>query len=155
MLLFNVDTHAGGLVQMKQGVIRPTLGTSIAVWREDEVLVVKRGKMPRKGAWALPGGHVEAGETVREAAMRELLEETGITAEIGAVADYVDIIRHGDGGLVEVHYVLIVFSGTWISGEVRAGDDAEAAAWIKPDEVDALEGGILDTARKVIALTRV
>ncbi|MGI9482685.1 MAG: NUDIX hydrolase [Hyphomicrobiales bacterium] len=140
---------------MKQGVERPILGTSIAVWRNDKVLLVKRGNMPRKGVWALPGGHVEAGETVLAAAHRELMEETGITAEINGVADYLDIIRHCENGLLEMHFVLIVFAGTWVSGNVRPGDDAQEAAWIGPDAVDTLDGGILDTARNIIELTRV
>jgi 8-oxo-dGTP diphosphatase len=134
---------------------RPVLGTSIAVWRNGKVLIVKRGQHPRRGKWAFPGGHVEVGETVRDAALRELAEETGITAQIDRVVDYVDLIQKSADGQVKTHYVLIVFTGTWLAGEAQAGDDAAEVTWLDPDQIDDMPGEILPSVCNVIALTRV
>ncbi|MGI9373008.1 MAG: NUDIX hydrolase [Hyphomicrobiales bacterium] len=133
---------------------RPVLGTSIAVWRDDKVLLVRRGKGQAQGMWAFPGGHVELGEAVQDAAMRELMEETGLKADIHGVVDYFDIIRRDDEEMLQFHYVLIVFKGHWISGEARADDDAEDVRWVHPDEVDDLPGGLISSVRDVITRTR-
>ncbi len=93
-------------------------------------MLIERGKAPNKGLWSLPGGHVRHGETLREAAARELLEETSVTAEIGAVVDVLDIIRHDTSGDTLRHYVVVVFQGLYRSGEPVAGDDAADAAWV-------------------------
>src|SRR5262249_35110835 len=77
--------------------------------RVDQVLVVQRARAPSAGVWSLPGGHIEAGETAAGAIARELMEETGITAEIGGVADCVDVIRRDDEGEVVFHRVIVVF----------------------------------------------
>ena len=115
---------------MRDGLKIPRLGASACVWRGSQVLLVQRGKAPAEGLWSLPGGHVEWGETSRQAAERELQEETGITASLDLRADVFDAIRRDDQGDVQSHYVISVFTGHWISGEARAGDDARAVRWI-------------------------
>ena len=134
---------------------RPVLGTSIAVWRGGRVMLVRRGKEPAFGKWAFPGGHVELGESARDAALRELFEETGLIAQVDSFLEYVDAIRRDENNDVLTHYVLIVFSGTWLSGEALAGDDASEVRWTHPDELDELPGGIIESVRRSIALTRV
>ena len=119
--------------------IRPLLGVSIAVWRGGEVLLAQRGKQPSMGLWSLPGGHVELGETLEQAALRELMEETNVEARIEAFSHFLDIIRHGSGGSVETHYVIAVFRASWTAGEARAGDDAAAVQWRTPDTLHELE----------------
>lgn len=116
----------------------PRVGVSIACWRGDEVLLVERGRPPLDGLWSLPGGHVEPGETVREAALRELAEETGVTAEIAGLVDVRDVIRRDEAGAVVVHYVLVVFAARHRAGEAVAADDARAAQWLRPDAIAGL-----------------
>jgi 8-oxo-dGTP diphosphatase len=112
---------------------------SVAVWRGDRVLLVKRGKPPLLGQWSLPGGLVEAGETLVEAAARELAEETGVAAEELAAIDQAEIILRDERGRVDRHYVLIVFGGRYRSGEAIAADDAAEARWLNAAEMVDLE----------------
>ena len=88
------------------------------------MLLIRRGKAPRKGEWSLPGGGIELDETTKAAALRELREETGVEAEILGLLDVVDLIDgHG-------HAILVDYAARWISGEAVAGDDAmEARFW--------------------------
>ena len=102
--------------------IRPCAG--VVCIRGGEVLLIRRGKAPRKGEWSLPGGGIELDETTKAAALRELREETGLEAEILGLLDVVDLIDgHG-------HAILVDYAARWISGEAVAGDDAmEARFW--------------------------
>lgn len=95
------------------------------VWRGNEVLLVRRGKPPRQGEWSIPGGRIAFGEMMRYAAAREVLEETGCEVEIAGLCDVVDSVVDG------VHAVLIDFNARWVSGEPKAGDDADAAMFVK------------------------
>ncbi len=117
----------------------PVLGVSVACWRGDEVLLVLRGKAPAKGLWSLPGGHVELGEHLTDAALRELFEETAVRAEINGLATARDIIGHNAGGSVSSHYVIAVFKAHWLAGEAIAGDDAAAVQWRRFDDLEDLE----------------
>ncbi len=131
----------------------PIVGVGIVCLRGDDVLLVRRTKPPREGGWSLPGGRQKLGETVRDCALRELLEETGIEAGIGPLLDVVDSITPGDGGRPAYHYTLVDFAAEWRSGEVRAGGDAADARWFAPAELGALE--LWDETRRIIALARV
>jgi ADP-ribose pyrophosphatase YjhB (NUDIX family) len=108
------------------------------VHHEGEVLLVRRARSPAAGFWAFPGGRVELGEKLAEAAAREVHEETGLSVEIGDPIDRAEIIRHGEGSEVEAHYVVIVFAGRYLSGTPRAGDDAAEAEWLEPDAANRL-----------------
>ncbi len=116
----------------------PLLGVSVLCHHEGKVLLIKRGKAPYEGHWSLPGGLVDLGETLKAAAERELLEETGITAALGDPADTFDNIHTDASGGIVSHYVLVVFAGPYHSGVLRAGDDAADAAWMHLTELDAL-----------------
>lgn len=99
----------------------------------DEVLLIRRGKPPREGEWSLPGGRIERGETVRDAALRELVEETGVEARL------LDLIEVVDGLFgPEHHFVLIDFLAEWIAGEPVAGDDAAEARFVPLAEIETL-----------------
>ena len=111
---------------------RPKLGVSACVWRDGKVLLVERAKPP-KGIWAFPGGHVELGEKLEDAAARELHEETGLTADFHGLLGLYDVIRRDDSGLVTIHYVIACYLGTAQAGEAVAASDAAAAAWAAPD----------------------
>ena len=112
----------------------PRLGVSACVWRNGKMLIAKRSKPPFKGVWSLPGGHVEVGEGLRDAARRELLEETGVEADLVTIIDVVEAIRR-DGDEVAAHYAIVCFGGWWLAGDARAGDDAEAVRWADFEEL--------------------
>jgi 8-oxo-dGTP diphosphatase len=110
----------------------PVAAVGVICLRGQEVLLIRRGKPPRLGEWSLPGGRVEPGETLRDAALRELVEETGVKAELGPLVDVVDGIFPDSGR----HYVLIDFAARWQSGEPVAGDDAADARFWPLDQVE-------------------
>ncbi|CAN5284977.1 hypothetical protein BH10PSE7_BH10PSE7_24290 [soil metagenome] len=108
----------------------PRLGASACIWRDGKVLLVQRGKNPWYGAWSLPGGAVEFGERARDAAARELMEETGVTADLLRLVDIDDaMLRDGEGAVVS-HYAIACYTGWWVSGEAVAADDALAVDWL-------------------------
>lgn len=112
----------------------PTPAVGVVCLRGDEVLLIRRGKPPRMGQWSLPGGRIEPGERATDAALRELMEETGVTARITSLLDVVDgIFPEADR-----HYVLIDYAAEWLSGEPVAGDDALEARFIPLAEAEAL-----------------
>jgi 8-oxo-dGTP diphosphatase len=104
-------------------------GASIAVFKDGAVLLVKRGRAPKEGAWSLPGGKIEPGETAPLAALRELKEETGIEATLAGTLGTVEIDAEGSGD-GPLRYRLTVFYGRYVSGVARPGSDAEAAEWV-------------------------
>lgn len=108
----------------------PQLGCGAIVRRDDTVLLVKRGRAPRAGEWAIPGGRVEAGERLEEAVAREVLEETGITIRVGAMVYQLEYIEHDSDGELAFHYVVLDYAAEYLSGEPRAGDDADETAWV-------------------------
>jgi ADP-ribose pyrophosphatase len=127
----------------------PATGASILVLVEGEAVIVKRGKEPSKGLWALPGGKQEFGETLETTARRELLEETGLTAETLQFLKMIEPMRHDDRGIATSHYVLGVFLAKNISGRLVAGDDAAAAEWVCRKRLERYEftGTSLDILR--------
>jgi len=131
---------------------RPFCGVGVVVWRGDQVLLVRRGRAPRKGDWSIPGGLQELGETVGETALREVLEETGLTVRLTDQLGVVDSVRRDDAGRVEYHYTLIEFAAEWISGEPAASDDVDRALWVPVDELDAY--ALWTETRRIIAQSR-
>ncbi|QDD63758.1 NUDIX domain-containing protein [Herbaspirillum seropedicae] len=115
---------------------RPVPATIAVVVKDRQVLLVRRAHPPDAGYWGYPGGKIDFGESIEEAALRELYEETGVRAEVQSVFTAVDALDRADDGSVRQHYVLIAVSCRWISGTPRAGDDALEATWF---DVDALE----------------
>jgi len=109
---------------------RPTLGAIAVVVHEGQTLLVQRRNPPNAGLWGFPGGHVELGETALEAAARELLEETGVTATPTGYLTNVDVIGHSDDGAVQHHYLLAAVHCAYVSGTPLADDDAMDAAWV-------------------------
>lgn len=117
---------------------RPILAVSLAVFREERVLLAQRGYPPFAGRFTLPGGGVEAGETMADAALREMREEVGVEARIVGFNRHVEIIARDATGAIEHHYVIASFVGRWISGEGTIGPEARAIVWAARDDVRAL-----------------
>ena len=120
---------------------RPIVGVLAVVLRGDRVLVVRRANPPMPGRWGFPGGVLELGETVAEGAMRELFEETGVTAEAAGPLTVIDTIDRDREDRVRYHYTLVAVIGNWQSGEGAAGDDADEVAWLTRAEI--VEQGLL------------
>ncbi len=114
---------------------RPYVGVGVVVLRGDEVLLVQRGKPPKAGDWSIPGGAQNLGETVAEAALREVREETSLEVRLGERLGVVDSIQRDEAGRVVFHYTLVDFAAHWMAGEAVAGDDAADVAWVRIDEL--------------------
>ena len=110
---------------------RPILSVGGVVFRGDDVLLVQRGRPPFAGHWSIPGGKVEYGEAMRDAVLREITEETGVTARVLGLIDAFEAMPQADG---EPHFALVDFACEYVSGEVRAGDDAADAEFVPLNE---------------------
>lgn len=114
------------------------------VVHDGAVLFVKRGGPPYEGYWSLPGGGVMLGETVAEAVVREVLEETGLSVAPARMLGYLDGISRDQQDRIEYHYVMVYFEARLIGGKLQAGDDAREAVWMTPAE--ARKGLLTDSA---------
>ena len=115
---------------------RPVVGVAAIVRREGRFLLVERGRPPSQGHWAFPGGKQELGETIVEAAVRELEEETGVSAANPRLETVLDII---DGeSPPRFHYTLVVMRLDWCAGEGVVGGDAARVGWFGLDEIEAM-----------------
>lgn len=129
----------------------PRIGVSVGVLRGSSVLLIKRVNPPYAGLWSFPGGALQLGETLVEAARRELHEETELLART-LVFDHIrDVIVRSEVGDVEVHYVLAVFIATDVSGQAKAGSDAAEVRWMEMTEIAKLPvtPGLQDVIEKI------
>jgi ADP-ribose pyrophosphatase YjhB (NUDIX family) len=131
---------------------QPITGVGVVVWHGDRVLLVQRARPPRQGQWSLPGGGQQLGETLTDAARREVREEAGLEVELGEVIATLDLIERDAGGRVRYHYVLIDFVAEAASAELRPGDDAAAARWFTLEEAERL--GLWSETLRVIGLAK-
>lgn len=128
----------------------PLVGIGIIVLRGEEVLLIKRGRPPAQFAWSLPGGGQELGETVEDAARRELLEETGLSVGPLTLIAHVDSIHRDEHDFIQWHYTILDFAAVYKGGEALAGDDVIDIAWVHPTQFD--EYDLWAEARRVIGL---
>ena len=115
------------------------VGVGAVIIRDGQVLLVKRGREPAKGLWAVPGGAVEPGETLQEAAEREIFEESGVVIRAGEPIFAFDLIEKDETGALKFHYVIVDLRAEYVSGEPVAADDASDARWLKPRDLDSLD----------------
>jgi ADP-ribose pyrophosphatase len=113
----------------------PSVGVGGVVVRDGSVLLIRRGKEPLRGRWVVPGGTVELGETLEEALVREMEEETGLVVEPLEVLTVFDRIER-DGERVSYHCVIVDFLCRWRSGEAKAASDALEVAWAEPGDLE-------------------
>lgn len=131
--------------------VTPTPGVLAVVERGGKLLLVRRANPPDRGLWGFPGGRVEPGESLADAAERELREETGVDASAEDVLTAVDAIRRDGAGSLSHHFVLIAVRCRWRSGDGEPADDALDARWFTLDEIDALGR---DASDRVYAVAR-
>lgn len=115
----------------------PSVGA--IVLQGDQVLLVLRGQEPSRGKWSIPGGVLELGETVEQAARREVREECGLEIEVSDVVEVSDSIIRDEDGQIRYHYVLIDVIARYLGGEVTVGSDVEDARWVEDSELDGLD----------------
>jgi len=118
---------------------RPILAVSAAIIRDGRVFIARRARGPALGVWTMPGGMVEVGETLREALIREILEETSMTIEPVALAGHREVIVRDDSGRVSRHFVILCFASRWIAGETRLNDELDESEWVRPSELKDLK----------------
>ena len=116
----------------------PLIGVGAIIVEDHRVVLVKRGHPPLAGEWSIPGGVLEVGETLREAAVREALEETSLAVEPANLLGVYDRILHDDQGRTHYHYVLIDFLCRRVGGDLKAAGDADEARWFTAEEVAQL-----------------
>jgi 8-oxo-dGTP diphosphatase len=116
----------------------PQIGVGAVVFKDGQVLLVKRATAPSRGLWAIPGGRLEFGETLQQAAEREILEETGVVIRASHPIYTFDVIERDDTGAIHFHYVIVDLEAEYVRGEPIASDDADDARWISPDEISSL-----------------
>jgi 8-oxo-dGTP diphosphatase len=118
---------------------RPFLAVSAAIFRQGRVLIVRRARPPARGLYTLPGGGVELGETLHQAVVREIREETALDIEPVALAGYREAIARDVAGAVERHFVILPFAARWIAGDVSLNEELAEAHWLMPSELGTLE----------------
>lgn len=129
---------------------RPLVGAGAVVHRGVRVLLVKRKNSPNRGKWALPGGLVELGETTRSAAVREVLEETGLKVGIQGLLDVQTDIHLDGASRLEYHYVLVDYLAKPVGGRLRLNSESSASGWFTPGQVRSLS--MSDGTRRVLGL---
>lgn len=129
---------------------RPIVGIGAVVLKDDQVLLIRRGKPPRAGSLSLPGGAQRVGETVNEGALREVMEETGVEAVVLGLIDVVDSMTKDDAGRLQYHYTLVDVVCRWIAGEPSASGDAADALWVPLADIPDLP--LWSETRRIIEL---
>ncbi len=113
----------------------PVVAVGAIVIDKGAILLVKRDREPAKGQWSLPGGRVEIGETLREALVREVREETGIDVDVDGLIGTAERVVRDDDGEIAFHYVILDYVCTPRSTELKAGDDAADVRWVPVSEM--------------------
>jgi ADP-ribose pyrophosphatase len=126
----------------------PRVAVGAIVIKDGQVLLVRRGQPPSEGLWAVPGGRVHLGETLQQAAEREIKEETGLSIHARDPVYTFDVILRDEAGRVRFHYVIVDLMADYINGTVCPGDDAREARWVTPDELERLPTN--QTTREVL-----
>jgi 8-oxo-dGTP diphosphatase len=135
---------------------RPYLAVSAAIVRNGKVLVVRRARSPALNLYTLPGGGVELGESLAEAAVREAREETSLSIEVIALAGHREVIARDAQGQIERHFVILCFAARWLAGEPILSEELDDARWIKPAELGSYRTteGLAEIVAAAVALLK-
>jgi ADP-ribose pyrophosphatase YjhB (NUDIX family) len=139
---------------------RPFLAVSAAIFRDGRVLMVRRALPPSHGLYTLPGGGVELGETLEEAVIREVREETALDVAPVELVGFRQAIAHDAEGRVERHFVILPFAARWVAGEVALNEELAEAHWLPPAEIagfkttEGLAQIVAAAAARIAACTR-
>ena len=131
----------------------PRVGASLALFRDNRVLLARRGAQEGRGLWSLPGGLIELGETAEAAALREMQEEVGLTGKIIGLAGHIDVIEYSEK-VVRQHYIVLAFAGLWVAGEAHTSAEATECLWADIHHLTGLSmtKGLPDILRRCTAL---
>jgi len=137
----------GGVDDLKNDILppqngypnQPVVAVGAIVFRNNRVLLVRRAQAPSQNLWAIPGGRVEIGETLQEAAEREIFEETGITIRAREPVYTFDYIERDGSELPRFHYVIVDLQADYVRGAARAGDDAAEVRWVAAEDLAFLK----------------
>jgi ADP-ribose pyrophosphatase YjhB (NUDIX family) len=132
----------------------PQLAVSAAIFRHDDLLLVRRARAPAKGLYSLPGGRVEFGESLHAALHREVDEETGLRIDILGLAGWREVLPADGGG---GHYLILSFAARWRSGEATLNDELDDFRWRNPDALGdlALTSGLVEVIQSARAHLKV
>ena len=126
----------------------PIVGVGVVLFHEEHVMLVRRGNPPRKGEWSIPGGKQKLGETLKEAAIREVFEETGLVMKNIKLIDVVDSIVHDTENRIRYHYSLVDWMAEYCSGKLLPGGDALDARWFSINQLQGM--GLWEKTYKII-----
>jgi 8-oxo-dGTP diphosphatase len=127
---------------------RPVVGVGGVVIADGRALLIRRGNPPLEGEWSIPGGTLEAGETLIEGVRRELLEETGLDVRVGELIEVFERIFPDGTGKPKYHFVILDYLCEWVRGEARTGSDVTDVAWAEEKELEKY--ALTPTATRVI-----
>jgi len=127
---------------------QPRVAVGAVVFKDGKILLVKRIKDPQKKTWAIPGGSVNLGETLQEAAEREIKEETGLTIRAKKPIHTFDHIERDERGAIRFHYVIVDLEADFVSGKLTPADDALDAGWFSSEDLDHLV--VTEATRKLL-----
>ena len=133
----------------------PQLAVSAAIFRDGKVLLVRGARPPAKGAYTLPGGRVEFDESVMDAVLREVREETGLSIEIIGLVRWQEMLPADTDGYG--HFVILPFAARWTAGEAHVNDELHSAIWLAPEDIRdmPLTPGLMDVVARASAMVGV
>jgi 8-oxo-dGTP diphosphatase len=152
-----IASRAPAVAEGRSYPTRPYLAVSAAIIRDGKILIVRRARPPAFGVFTLPGGGVEAGETLHEAIIREVMEETALTIEPLGLAGYREAIARDGDGKVERHFVILPFAARFVAGEVALNEELAEARWLVPSDLAGLKTteGLAEIVRAAYAIAGV
>jgi 8-oxo-dGTP diphosphatase len=117
----------------------PIVAVGVIIRKDDRILLVRRGKQPSLGRWSFPGGAVELGESLQEAAQREAWEETGLQVQVGEVGTVLDHVARDSTGRIQYHYVIVDYYAQAVGGILKAGTDVSDVRWASLSDLESLD----------------